>query len=44
MIGIDSEGAYSEGLVVRKDSGIDTPGDLKGKRIGYFEGPAHITA
>jgi ABC-type nitrate/sulfonate/bicarbonate transport system substrate-binding protein len=38
MIGIDSEGAYSEGLVVRKDSGIETPGDLKGKRIGYFAG------
>jgi aliphatic sulfonates family ABC transporter substrate-binding protein len=38
MIGIYSEGAYSEGLVVRKDSGIDTPGDLKGKRIGYFRG------
>ena len=38
MIGIDSEGAYSEGLVVRKDSNIETPGDLKGKRIGYFAG------
>ncbi|MEX5220009.1 MAG: ABC transporter substrate-binding protein [Nitrospiraceae bacterium] len=38
LIGIDSEGAYSEGLVVRKDSGIETPGDLKGKRIGYFAG------
>ncbi|HEX2056667.1 MAG TPA: NrtA/SsuA/CpmA family ABC transporter substrate-binding protein, partial [Nitrospiraceae bacterium] len=38
MIGIASEGAYSEGLVVRRDSGIDTPGDLKGKRIGYFAG------
>lgn len=38
MIGIDSEGAYSEGLVVRKDSTIETPGDLKGKRIGYFAG------
>ena len=38
MIGIYSEGAYSEGLVVRRDSGIETPGDLKGKRIGYFAG------
>ncbi|HSL03741.1 MAG TPA: NrtA/SsuA/CpmA family ABC transporter substrate-binding protein [Nitrospiraceae bacterium] len=38
MIGIYSEGAYSEGLVVGKDSGIETPGDLKGKRIGYFKG------
>ena len=38
MIGIGSEGAYSEGLVVGRDSGIDTPGDLKGKRIGYFAG------
>ena len=38
MIGIHSEGAYIEGLVVRKDSGIETPGDLKGKRIGYFAG------
>ena len=38
MIGIGSEGAYSEGLVVGKDSGIETPGDMKGKRIGYFAG------
>ena len=38
MIGIYSEGAYSEGLLARKDSGIDTPGDLKGKRIGYYKG------
>ncbi|MET0513894.1 MAG: NrtA/SsuA/CpmA family ABC transporter substrate-binding protein [Nitrospiraceae bacterium] len=38
MIGIGSEGAYSEGLVVRKDSNIDSPADLKGKRIGYFAG------
>lgn len=37
MIGIYSEGAYSEGLVVPRDSGINTPGDLKGKRIGYYE-------
>jgi ABC-type nitrate/sulfonate/bicarbonate transport system substrate-binding protein len=38
MIGIGSEGAYSEGLVVRKDSSVETPADLKGKRIGYFAG------
>ena len=38
MIGTYSEGAYSEGLLARKDSGIDTVGDLKGKRIGYYKG------
>jgi taurine transport system substrate-binding protein len=38
MIGIHSEGAYAEGIVVRKDSGIDTLADLKGKRIGYLRG------
>jgi ABC-type nitrate/sulfonate/bicarbonate transport system substrate-binding protein len=38
MIGIHSEGAYAEGFVVRKDSGIDTPADLRGRRIGYFRG------
>ncbi|WP_447599021.1 ABC transporter substrate-binding protein [Nitrospira sp. Nam80] len=38
MIGIHSEGAYSEGLVVRRDSGIETPSDMRGKRIGYFAG------
>ena len=38
MIGIYSEGAYSEGLVARKDSGIHSPLDLKGKRIGVYEG------
>jgi len=38
MIGIHSEGAYAESIVARKDSGIDTPADLKGKRIGYFKG------
>jgi taurine transport system substrate-binding protein len=38
MIGIHSEGAYAEGFVARKDSGIDTLADLKGKRIGYFRG------
>jgi aliphatic sulfonates family ABC transporter substrate-binding protein len=38
IIGIHSEGAYAEGFVVRKDSGIDTPADLRGKRISYFRG------
>jgi aliphatic sulfonates family ABC transporter substrate-binding protein len=38
MIGIHSEGAYAEGFVARKDSGIDTLADLKGKRLGYFRG------
>ena len=38
MIGINPEGAYSEGLVARKDSGINTPADLRGKRIGVFKG------
>jgi aliphatic sulfonates family ABC transporter substrate-binding protein len=38
MIGIYSEGAYSESLVTRKDSGIDTPAELRGKRIGYYKG------
>ena len=38
MIGINPEGAYIEGLVTRKDSGINTVGDLRGKRIGFFKG------
>ena len=38
MIGISDEGAYTEGLVARKDSGIKTVADLKGKRVGYFKG------
>ena len=37
MIGL-LEGAYNEGLVARRDSSIDTPADLKGKRIGYYRG------
>ena len=38
MIGISTEGAYTEGVAARKESGINTPADLKGKRIGYFKG------
>jgi len=38
MIGISMEGAYAEGVAARKDSGINTLADLKGKRIGYFKG------
>jgi ABC-type nitrate/sulfonate/bicarbonate transport system substrate-binding protein len=38
MIGISDEGAYSEGLVARKNSGIKTVADLKGKRVGYYKG------
>jgi aliphatic sulfonates family ABC transporter substrate-binding protein len=38
MIGINPEGAYSQGLVAGRDSGIKTPIDLKGKRVGLFKG------
>ena len=38
MIGISTEGAYTEGVAVRKESGINTLADLRGKRIGYFKG------
>jgi aliphatic sulfonates family ABC transporter substrate-binding protein len=37
LIGL-KEGAYSEGIVARRDSDIETPADLKGKRIGYVRG------
>ena len=37
-IGIYEEGAYAEGMVARKDSGIDTIPHLRGKRIGYVAG------
>ena len=37
MIGL-AEGAYSQGIVAGKDSGIETPADLRGKKIGYFRG------
>lgn len=38
MIGINPEGAYSQGVVTRKDSGIAGHTDLKGKRIGVYHG------
>ena len=38
MIGINPEGAFSEGLVVGKGGDINTPADLVGKRIGFFKG------
>ncbi len=38
MIGINQEGAYTEGVAVGKDSGILMLADLKGKRIGYQKG------
>ena len=38
MIGINPEGAYGTGLVVRKDSDIRSPTDLNGKRVGLFVG------
>ena len=37
IIGL-GEGAYAEGLVVRKGGDIVTLADLKGKRIGYLKG------
>lgn len=38
IIGIYSEGAYVQGMMARKDSGIDSMADLKGKRVGYLKG------
>jgi aliphatic sulfonates family ABC transporter substrate-binding protein len=38
MIGINPEGAYSQGIVARRDSSVRTPTDLKGKRIAVFKG------
>ena len=38
MIGINPEGAYSEGMVACGDCGIKTLNELKGKRIGYTKG------
>lgn len=38
MIGINPEGAYSQGLVARRDGDVQFPRDLKGKRVGYLKG------
>lgn len=38
MIGINPEGAYSQGLVARRNSGIEVPRNLRGKRVGYLRG------
>lgn len=38
VVGINPENAYGEGLVARRDSGIETVADLAGKRIGFFKG------
>jgi aliphatic sulfonates family ABC transporter substrate-binding protein len=35
-VGLDAAGASSEALMARKDAGINTIADLKGKKIGYF--------
>jgi ABC-type nitrate/sulfonate/bicarbonate transport system substrate-binding protein len=37
MIGVNPEGAYSQGLVARRDSGIRIPANLPGKRIGLLK-------
>jgi len=38
ILGINPEGAYGEGLVTSKGSGIEAVGDLRGKRIAFVEG------
>jgi aliphatic sulfonates family ABC transporter substrate-binding protein len=38
LIGISEEGAYAEGMLARKDIGIETIPDLRGRKIGYFAG------
>ncbi len=35
-IGLDAAGASSEAFMARRDAGINTIADLKGKKIGYF--------
>jgi aliphatic sulfonates family ABC transporter substrate-binding protein len=40
---IQIQSAYADGLVVRSDSGIAAPKDLKGKKIAFFRGTsAHL--
>ncbi len=38
FIGLDNEYPRAEGFVVRKDSGVNGLGDLRGKTIGFFRG------
>jgi ABC-type nitrate/sulfonate/bicarbonate transport system substrate-binding protein len=38
VIGVNPEGAYSQGLVARKDADIHRPADLRGKHVGVFKG------
>ena len=38
LIGINPEGAYSQGLVARKDGDIRGASDLRGKRVGVVKG------
>jgi ABC-type nitrate/sulfonate/bicarbonate transport system substrate-binding protein len=38
VIGVNPEGAYSQGLVARKDADIHRSADLRGKRVGVFRG------
>ena len=38
MIGINPEGAYSQGLVARRGGPIASPADLKGRRVGLTRG------
>ena len=38
MIGINPEGAYSQGLVAKRNGPIVRPGDLKGRKIGLSRG------
>jgi aliphatic sulfonates family ABC transporter substrate-binding protein len=38
VIGVNPEGAYSQGLLARKDSDIHRPADLRGKRVAVLKG------